>query len=257
MKTITMLFLLISTVLSAQNCTVYYLNGEASLTKSGKKTELKENVIISKGSTVTLSENTQLVLFKSEKAVVLREAKSYSYAEIEALFEKSNRSISDKYIAYLWNSASARDKNDDQSNVNVIGMVSRGGGEGINFPMDSSIITTDAMVLEFDEDNLPGYLYIYDRKRVIFRIEVNSSTIKMYNRGLIEAGKWYGMALSNEDNANYASVMYVKWATGTERESIKEEISTFYGEIQDLPMDVQAQIIHAFYNDKRYVGLDD
>jgi len=257
MKTLAIIFLLFSTVVSAQNCTVYYLNGEASLTESGKKTELKENTVISKGSTIIVSENTQLVLFKAEKAVVLRDAKNYTYAEIEAMFEKTNRSISDKYIAYLWNSASERDKNDDQSNVNVIGMVSRGGGEGINFPMDSSIITTDAMVLEFDEENLPGYLYIYDRKRVVFRIEVNSATVKMYNTGLMEAGKWFGMALSSEDNANYAIIMYVKWATSAERETIRKEISTFYGEIDDLPMDVRSQLIHAFYHDKRYVGLDD
>ena len=76
MKTLTIVFFLISTVLSAQNCTVYYLNGDASLVKSGKNTELKENDIISKGSTVTLSENTQLVLFKSKKAVVLRAVES-------------------------------------------------------------------------------------------------------------------------------------------------------------------------------------
>lgn len=234
---------------------MYFFEGDAILLQNGISVSLQENVVVEKGSQISLKQNALVVLFMGEKAAVLNEATSYSYETMLELLNKTERNIAGKYIKQLQEFSLSRPK-DGYRNINVGQRMPHDGGEGIDFPLDSSIIITDAAVLVLDKEALPAYLYIYDSKKVIFRITAETSALKIFNTGLLEAGKWYGMSVTSEDNAPYASILNIKWATQKERESIKAEQGTFLKEIKDLPFEVQVQIMQLFDNDKRYDGAD-
>ncbi len=253
-KYILIFFLAVSGLVNAQDVFVYYLKGASTLQAAGKTVALKENAVFAKGSKITLKKGASVVLFKAEKFVVLKEPKIYTYEIVAQLFAKSKPSHSGKYVAMLGKRAK---QNPTNSNVNKMAKMPADGGEGIQFPFDSTIAITDALVLSVDEESVPGSLYIFDGSEVIYSLAITQTKVKMYNMGILKEGSWYGMAVTSEDNLPYASILRIKWATQAEKEAIKNEQGRFLAEIKPLPLEVQSQLIQLYEHDKRYVALEE
>ncbi len=240
---------------SAQKVVVYFSSGDVLIHNGTEKVKTIVGLELNEKTTLSLGEGGTVVLLEKERAVVLKEAGDYSFDEILKRFEETKRSVSDRYIAYIWNQAHADDKNVEDvgdENMGVTGMVSRGEG-GINAPGDSVVVINEGFVIEFIEEVIPGYLFIYEKKKPLSHFEVDSAFLEVKYGGVLEAGKWYGYAASINNQAPYTGIRYFKWASGVEKQNIQMEMAKILAEIEDYPAEVKDDIIQAYLNANRYI----
>ena len=241
--------------MQAQNIEVYFAKGEVVITQKGAKHKATQGLVLQSDVQVEIPKGAMLVLYQGEKAVVLKEAKTYSYSDLQAEFSAAKRSISDRYIAYIWKQAHEKDDGDDdegEGNMGVTGMVSRGEG-GILAPADSVICLSEKMKIELDEDIAPGYVFVYDRKKPLFNLEAEKSVFILEIGGELQKGKWYGVAASATQQAPYSGIRYFRWATEEEVLTYQTDFSQLLAEIEDFPEEQKTAFIQAYFAVNRYV----
>ncbi len=249
------LFIAFLTSLNAQSIEVYFSKGDVKLLVNNKSVELKEGTPITEKATLKLAEGALIVLYHNDKAVVIKEAGSYSFADIESLFQSGKRSLSDKYIAYIWKQAHEKDGDDEdtgEGEMGVTGMVSRGEG-GILFPVDSMLVITESFEAQLMPDVVPGTIYLYEKRKPIFNTEIDSASYLIEFGGVLEKGKWYGIAATAQQSAPYAGIRYFKWASDVEKQDIQMEMTELLAEIEAYPQDIKEQILDAFFKENKYI----
>jgi hypothetical protein len=249
------LILLFSLSVSAQEVLVYFTKGEASVLRENKKQRANEGMEIDEKSTLLIEEGAMVVLMQKERAIVLKDEGEYSFTQISKQFAETKRSVSDRYIAYIWKQAHAEDKDFEDSgdgNMSVTGMVSRGEG-GILSPDDSVIVVNQAFVLEFVPEVIPGYLYIYEGKKPILNTALDSAVLELKFGGIFEQGKWYGIAANVNNQSPYSGIRYFKWASEVESTDIQMEMAKLLSEIEGYPAQVKDDIIKAYLALNRYI----
>jgi hypothetical protein len=236
-----------------QQIEVYVAKGDVQIKQNGKLLPPKEGLVLTENSTVILAEKAQLVLYSGEKAVVLNQPQTYTYKDIVAQFAESKKSITDRYIAYIWNQAHSQTDGDAKKGTShVAGMVSRGAG-GISGFQDSSIVVSASFVVALDDEIFPGKIYVYDRKKLLFNIEVDTTTALILNDDRFSSGKWYGLAASSDGQAPLAGITYFKWATASETEGFYTGLADLSEALQNYPDEVKAEIIAAYIAENRFV----
>ncbi len=241
--------------LSAQPIEVYFAKGDVELTVNNKPIEIKEGTSISENASLQLAEGALIVLYHNDKAIVIKKSGNYSFADIEALFESSKRSLSDKYIAYIWKQAHERDGDDEdtgEGEMGVTGMVSRGEG-GIVFPEDSMIVITESFKAQLADDAIPGTVYLYEKRKPIFQTEYDSTYYLIEFGGVLEKGKWYGIAATAQQTAPYSGIRYFRWATDVENQDVQSQMVQLLQEIEAYPQEIKEQILNAFFKENKYI----
>ena len=256
MKNVIAILILFSCVaVQAQDIVVYFAKGNVMLVDGNSKLKAKPNTVLKSTTIVEIGNESMVVLMQQEKAIVIKEAGKQSFEEIEKLFSATKKSVSDKYIAYLWKTAQEQENSNDDlgdGKLGVTGMVSRGEG-GIIAPPDSSIVISKSFSIQVEEAMVPGTLFFYEKKRPSFSISFSSAEIELGNRGLMDNRSWFGIAVSTEDNAPTSGIIYLRWATETERQSATQELQNLMVEISGYPQEVQDDIIHAFFQKNHFV----
>jgi hypothetical protein len=246
---------LFANILLAQPIEVYLAKGDVKITTNGKSVTPKEGLVLQSNSIVALAEKAQLVLYQGEKAVVLNGAKTYTYKEIVVQFAETKKSITDRYIAYIWNQAHGEGGADAQmgtSKNNVAGMVSRGGA-GITSLVDSSIIISKNFVVALSEEAMPGTVYFYERKKPIESADVDSTFYLVEQKDGLNTSKWIGVAAASNGQAPYDGIVYFKWASEEEIESFYADLSALSEAVHDYPEEMQREITEAYMQENRFV----
>jgi hypothetical protein len=240
---------------SAQQVVVYFAKGDVIALNGVEKVKVNEGLELNEKSILKLGDDGMVVLLEKEHAVLLKEAGEYSYAEILKRFEQTKRSVSDRYITYIWNQAHADDESIEDAadeKMGVTGMVSRGQG-GVKAPEDSVIVINESFTIEFTDEVVPGYLFIYEMKKPISHFEVDSIFHETKYGGVLETGKWYGFAASANNQAPLTGIRYFKWASDIEKQDIQIEMAKILADIEEYPSKVKDDIIQAYLSANRYI----
>ena len=246
---------LIANVLLAQPIEVYLAKGDVKITTNGKSVSPKEGLVLQSNSSAILAEQAQLVLYQGEKAIVLNGAKTYTYKEIVAQFSETKKSITDRYIAYIWNQAHGESGADAQmgtSKNNVAGMVSRG-ATGITSLADSSIVISKSFMVTLSEEAIPGTVYFYERKKPIQSAVVDSSFYLVEQKDGLKTSKWIGVAAASNGQAPFDGIVYFKWASDEQIESFYADLSALSEAVHDYPEEMQREITEAYIQENRFV----
>ena len=258
MRTILILaFIALNWQVCAQQIEIYFAKGDVVLEQNGKQVTPKEGTKLESNAKVTLGNKSMLVLYQGEKAVVLKEANTYTYAQLQDLLKNTKRGVGDRYIAYIWNKAHEKDDGDDdegEGTLGVTGMVSRGEG-GINAPQDSVICLSNKLPVELADDLAPAYIFIYDRKKPLLVLEASQQVYQLQFGGDLVKGKWYGLAASIEKQAPFAGIRYFKWATDDEVMNYHADFSSLLSIIEDFPEEQKNELIAAYFKVNRYVQV--
>jgi hypothetical protein len=256
MKKLVLLFaaiLWVTLAAKGQQIEVYVAKGDVQIKQQGKLLPPKEGLVLTENCTVILAEKAQLVLYSGEKAVVLNQPQTYTYKDIVAQFAESKKSITDRYIAYIWNQAHSQTDGDAKKGTSqVAGMVSRGGA-GIATLADSSIIISSNFVAELTAEVVPGTIHFYDRKKPIGTVQVDSAFYLVEKKDALATSQWIGVAASANGQAPFAGIVYFKWASQSESKEFYSELTDLSEAVQDYPAEVQRQITEAFMQANRYV----
>ena len=252
---------LFANMLLAQPIEVYLAKGDVKITTNGKAVSPKEGLVLQSNSSAILAEQAQLVLYQGEKAIVLNGAKTYTYKEIVAQFAETKKSITDRYIAYIWNQAHGESGADAQmgtSKNNVAGMVSRGGNGGLGF-VDSSIVISKTFILVLAPDmamtaEKEGLMvYFYDRKKPIASVDVDSVFHLVEQKEALNTSKWIGVAASSNGQAPFDGIVYFKWASDEQIESFYADLSALSEAVHDYPEEMQREITEAYMQENRFI----
>jgi len=238
---------------NGQQFEVYVAKGNVQIKQNKKLVTPKEGLVLTENCEVILADKAQLVLYSGEKAVVLNQPQTYSYTDIVTLFSESKKSITDRYISYIWNQAHNQAEGETQKGTSqVAGMVSRGGA-GIATLADSSIIISSAFVVELTAEVVPGTIHFYDRKKPIGTVQVDSAFYLVEKKDALATSQWIGVAASANGQAPFAGIVYFKWASQSESKEFYSELTELSEAVQDYPAEVQRQITEAFMQANRYV----
>lgn len=239
--------------IKAQQIEVYIAKGDVQLKQKGKVVKPTEGLVLDAACTVVLAEKAQLVLYSGEKAVVLTQPGTYTYKDVVSQFEQSKKSITDRYIAYIWNQAHDSESDDPNNGTSkVAGMVSRGGA-GIAQFQDSAIVVSENFGLTLTADVVPGKIQVYDRKKPLFTIDADSVFVLVESDSRFSSGKWYGLAAYAGEQPPFDGIVYFKWASPNEVDKFYSSLAELNQSLQDFPDEAIQEITTAFLEDNHYL----
>lgn len=245
---------------NAQAIEVYFTKGDVTVSNNGKiQPNIQKGYQLKNNDILELNKDQMAVLYQEQKALVLRGPGTYPYSKIDAQFAETKKSLSDRYIGYLWKQAHEGDSpNEDEGKgkMGVKGMVSRG-ANGIVGLSDSILVLRETFVVDFDAGIMPGFIFLYNGKKPILKLACDSAAFELMFGGDLKKGEWYGMAASSTDNPPFNSIQYFKWATETELADIQADFAKFLAEIEDYPEDMKSELITAYLEVNNYLYTRD
>lgn len=240
-----------ATNLWAQDVVAYFVKGDVNVVIGDKTESLKKNSTIPAAAKLVFGHGGVAILLMDEKAAVLDETGTFSYDDLVKEIKRANTSLSSKYVSYIWNSAQKK-KSDER--MEVTEMVSRGRNTILYPSQDSSIVITPSFDIQVERESVPGTLFFYEKKHTRFALSINDTIVTLYNKGLLEEREWFGLATSFDDNAPSIGIIYIRWASDSESQSVKQELQKLLVEIAEMPQEVQDEIISAYFDSHHYVS---
>jgi hypothetical protein len=216
---------------------------------------LKAGTKFSYGQTVEVAEKGVVVLLRKEKAVLLNAKGSYSYKNVENLFATTNRSVTDRYIEYIWKKAQQEggDPDDEgKGDLKIGGVVFRGETMMIS-PEDSSVILGDFLPLKFEALTTESKLFIFRKSRIIDTVNVETLSYDYYCEPPVNCLDWVGFSFSENGSAVYSGIKYYRWADDEEKKEIQLELSQIKLDLLNFPQDFVSDLIDNFYKINRFV----
>jgi hypothetical protein len=235
------LFLQIASI-SAQELFVFYAKGSVYMSHEGKRIQAERGLAFHETATLIIGAKAVAILYQNERSLTVRDSGAYSFSDLTEMFAASKSSISDEYIAYIWNQENEpENETDKKSETSII------------FPVDSSIVINETFKLQVVPKVVPGYLFLYQQNQPVTHLKVDEVAADITFGGALAKDVWYGMAMALNEQAPDTATVYVKWAGAVEQQDLRMNMAELLAAIEDYPKEVKDEVITAFLTSNKLV----